>query len=249
MDVIIMDKNHVLVVDSDSRFVETLKAYAMGEQDICVSEWKREACPLTATLGTICPDILLMDTIQTGQDVLSIMRSAASMKRPPVIVLCARFYSTVLIDAALRFNAALLLHKPIAPEALFSALKEVLRTKTQENTEEHAADDRRKITRYLCKMGFSPQYEGTKFLREGLHSALTNHMLLNNLSKGFYAEAAAVCHSTRQRVERCIRKSIMAAYKSETLCALFPKRPTNGTLIRYLFADMLRETNRPIRRQ
>lgn len=235
---ILLRKYRLLVADGDENFVHTLQTQLSKQNDfelIGTAKDGNEALEMTRLLH---PDALLTELLLPGIDGITLLRSTATLPNPPVQVVCTRFYSDIVIEAARKYGADFLLYKPISAEYLLDVLKESTKLHqmitNSEASDQDQNESQRKIYDLLSSLSFSPKHAGTGYLLEAMTLVLQDNSLSHALTKALYPQIANRTFSTPQRIERCICSAVMVAYEHGSLKNIFQKCPTNGEVIRYL---------------
>ena len=236
--VIPLRKYSLLVADGDESFVHSLQTQLSKQNDfdlIGIAKDGNEALEMTRLLH---PDALLTELLLPEIDGITLLRTIANMANPPVRIVCTRFYSDVVVEAARKYGAAYLLYKPISADYLLEIIKESTQIhqliKDPESSDQEQSDVQRKIYELLSSFSLSPRHAGTGYLLEAMTLVLKDNALSHSLTKGLYPEIASRTFSTPQRIERCIRSAVMVAYEHGPLQSIFRKCPTNGEFIRYM---------------
>lgn len=232
----------LLIIDSDQAFVWNVTSALSDAGKIQVIGSETNGVKGLDRIREVKPDVVLMDIQLPGMDGIALLKELQLMKRPPVTIICTRFYSEFCIVNAQQNGASYILYKPIdyvhLPDLIKACYQSVRSTpaRPQENTlkENARVDAAYRIRMLLFDMGMPPKFVGCMYLVESILLAHENRMLLGNLSKGLYAEMARRQNTHPCNIERSLRNVIATAYGRGSLSRWFDHRPTNKQFLMYL---------------
>ena len=232
-------KIRLFIADADPDFISSALARLTRCPDIEVAGYAADGAQALERIARLRPQALLTDLQLPGMDGVTLIGEAKRLRPDMACVACTRFRSELMMDAACLRGACCFLYKPIDMERL----PEILRHACRDSQARRQAPARRmdadaqlalRTRTLLQALGFSPRMNGSIYIVAIVLRASENESLLNNLSKGLYAELAAQLRTTPQRVERSLRTAIGCACARGRLGEIFPHRPSNRVFIRYL---------------
>lgn len=239
-----MSKTRVFIADVDAVHVEQVTRCLSRCRDMEVVGSEGDGCRALRRIADIAPDVLLTDIQLPGLDGILLLKDLRNTAKPPVSIVCTRFYSDLCVTGACRYGAEYFLYKPIdynrLPEIIRACVRSARRVPPSPPMLNGRPDAARAsaIRGLLSELGIPSRLTGSLYLTEALMWIQGNDALLRNLSKGLYAEVAARLDTTAPRVERSLRNAIANAFESGAMRRVFPERPTNRELIEYLMRRM-----------
>lgn len=232
----------VLIIDSDIVYTTNICRTLYETKDIEVIGIEYDGIKGLDRIYTAQPDVVIMDVQLPGMDGISVLKESRLMKHPPVTIISTHFYSEFCVVSAQQNGAAYILYKPIDyhtfPQLLRECYKAVrtaaYKEKQQTQKREIKVNDVYKVRTMLFELGMPPRFVGCLYLVESILLASENKMLLENLSKGLYAEIAHKLNTTPAGIERSLRNAIASTYEHGNLSDIFDHRPTNKQFLIYL---------------
>lgn len=241
-----MKKLKVFVIDSDQTYIRNVVNTLSEKREIEVIGNETDGIRGLKRIYQTNPDIVLMDIQLPGMDGLSVLKEIRLMKNPPVTIICTHFYSDFCIVSAQQNGAAYILYKPIDFRTLPTLINEcyksvrssAFKTKQQCQRQDTKYDIARRAHNLLFDMGMPLKCVGSRYLEESVLMVQENRTLLNNLTKGLYAEMGKRLNATPSSIERSLRIVISATYDRGTLSKSFKSRPTNKQFLLYLLKTL-----------
>ena len=232
-----MEKIRILIADSDEKFTQQVSQYLQSFADVELIGVETSGQTALRTLRGNRIDLLLFDLILPELDGISLLRSVNDLPAPPATLCCTRFFSEVALEAARNYGTSYLIYKPVDLTTLHPAIVDCART--YKSICALKAPDRgdlnldAEIRNYLVSLGIPSKLIGCTYLAEAIRLAREDVSLTRNLSRGVYLEISRSMHTTPERIERCIRSAISAAYQSGGLDARMSTCPSNKEFINF----------------
>ena len=238
-------KIRLFIADADPDFLSAALARLSHCPDIDVAGYAANGVEALRQIARLRPQVLLTDLQLPGMDGVALIEETKKLNPEAMCVACTRFRSDLMMDAACLRGACCFLYKPIDLERLPLILRQcrqsaVVRREAPARRQDADARLALRTRALLQSLGFSPRMQGSLYITAIVLRASQNESLLNNLSKGLYAELAARLRTTPQRIERSLRTAVGCACERGRLGEIFPERPSNRVFLRYLM-DRLRE--------
>ncbi len=231
-----MVKLKLFIADVDADHVRNLCACVSRCASLEIIGTESDGAKALPRIERLLPDVLLTDIQLPGLDGITLLRELQKLKRPPVSIVCTRFYSDTCVDYVHRRGAFFVLYKPVD----YSRMPRIIEICHRQALLHWAVTPPHRpaarvagVPDLLSELGFPARLTGSLYLREAANWLTDDHALLRNLSKGLYAEIAAATQSTPQRVERLLRSAIDAAYRQGALQRHFSNCPTNKEFLRF----------------
>lgn len=231
----------LFIADTDPVFTAKAASSVSHAKGIEMAGCASDGMEALRRLSELPPCVLLTDVQLPGLDGISLLRRAQALKTPPVSIACARFYSDVILDCARQSGACYFLYKPIQ----YSCLPRVIESCWNARRARDAAPipgpsqtDLPRLRELLHSLGIPSRMSGSAYAMEGMLKLMENESLLNNLSKGLYAELAGQMQTTPSRIERSLRSAIAHAYDFGSLGQHFSCRPSNRAFLRFVLEQM-----------
>lgn len=238
-----MDRIRVLIADSDVRFAQQVSALLQSFADIeLIGAEDSGQAALRRTRETR-PDLLLFDLILPGLDGISLLRHVNELPSPPATLCCTRFYSEVALESARNYGASYLLFKPVDLTTLHPAIVDCARTHRllrglKAPLDADSAHAGAEIRNFLVSLGVPSKLIGCAYLAEAIRLAREDLSLTRNLSRGVYLEISRSMHTTPERIERCIRSAVSAAFQTGGLDARMSVCPSNKEFINFALRNL-----------
>ena len=232
-----MNKLRLVIADADPAHVRQVRHALSGRSAIEIVGIAASGAIALEMLNACQPDVLLADVQLPELDGFSLLRASHRLRRPPVAILCSRFYSDLVVEHASRCGAAYFLYKPFDLDRLAPIIEECYRRNRGDLDESAAAGEVRDIARVralLQDMGIPARLSGAMYIIEAVMRQRGNRLLLRNLNSGLYEELSSRLGSSPARIERAIRNAISVGYERGTLPSFFPTRPSNKALLEYI---------------
>lgn len=240
-----MDRIKLLIIDSDTHFVELVCRFLKNSPDIEIVGFDENGKDGLHSIRNLHPDAVLFDLVLPGIDGISILHRVNELSSPPVMICCTQFYSDIAVEAMRAYGASYLLYKPIELHTLHPAIvsctrlhKRMMRMNRGFDGSETASGKTAYIRNHLVALGIPSKLIGCSYLTEAIRLAKTDISLTRNLSRGLYLEISRNMNTTPSRIERCIRNAISIAFQSGGLDSKLVTCPSNKEFINYVLRNI-----------
>ena len=192
------------------------------------------------------PDIFISDLTLQSSDAFALMGKLKELKiSPPKFILYTNICNNFIKRQIIQNGAAYCFTLPLDFEKVTKAVHNLIaQTKCPPDEDIEVA-----VTSILHKLGIPPHIKGYHYLRTAVINSLSDHSLLDCITKRLYPSVAETYNTTPSRVERSIRHAIECCWQRgscENLYKFFgydpaqyTGKPTNSELIS-LISDKLR---------
>lgn len=231
-----MKKVRLYIADMDEGFVAAVRAALSSGGDVEIVGASGDGCRALREVAQLAPDVLLAETSLPGLDGIALLKAVRRLKRPPVVLVCSGFYSSVTIDCARRYGAALFLCKPVEMAALRELIQDCRRCAAPTMPDQSADGNRRAaaVRALLKQLGIPARLSGSAYLVEAVAQVQVDALLMKNLTRGLYPALARRMDTTATRVERALRSAISVGYERGALQERMRHKPTNKEFIEYV---------------
>lgn len=196
------------------------------------------------------PDVVVTDAVLPGIDAIEIMKRTASDSCRPEFIITSPYDNPFAEKQVMQSGASYFMLRPFDINALSDRIESVMQ---KSETDIHSAADLEDmeivVTDVIHQLGVPAHIKGYHYLREAILSSLSDHDLLESVTKSLYPNVASKFQTTSSRVERAIRHAIEIAWDRgnvEILNSFFgytvntsKGKPTNSEFIA-LITDKLR---------
>lgn len=191
-------------------------------------------------------DVVVMDTLLSKRDGLSLLNEFKSFEDKFKIVLTSSVKNSLIFDNVDKYNVDYVLLKPYDLENLETVISRVT-----DNVVNRPVSGRleAKISKMLHSLGIPSHIKGYQYIRESILLIYDNPYIIGGITKELYPEVAERYKTTSSRVERAIRHAIEVSWNRgdyEYMEELFGHsvdydraKPTNSEFIATV-ADKLR---------
>lgn len=259
---IALKKIKVCVVDDNRELVGLLEDYITSQDDMEVAGIAHNGQECLEMLGTVDPDVLVLDIIMPHLDGLAVLERLRELKKgtlPNVIMLTA-FGQEDVTKKAVELGASYFILKPFDMDNLGNHIRQVSgksspvtrklpSTSYRPQTEQKPKNLDASITSIIHEIGVPAHIKGYLYLREAISMVYNDIELLGSITKVLYPDIAKKYNTTASRVERAIRHAIEVAWSRgniDSISSLFgytvsmsKAKPTNSEFIA-MVADKLR---------
>lgn len=182
------------------------------------------------------PDLVILDLMLPGVDGVAVLQNLTRLCPKPEILAVSRYISGYATEKVMRLGADYVMIKPCDAEGITARVKDMLRYRFGL---EPAASPTEDAFAHARRLGVPAHLKGSKYIREAF--VLLRQNPNQQITKELYPAIAAKFHVSAQRVERCMRTAIQAAWKKrdERVWGMYfasdsrgqiPK-PTNGEFL------------------
>ncbi len=218
-----------------------------------------------AKIGSLHPDVVIIDIWMSKLDTVSILRSVQRASfapdKAPSFIVTSQMNNPSMLTEASEAGADYCILKPLNYPALIERIRRLLRTRDSvqiAKTTEVARDDielETQVTKIIHQIGVPAHIKGYQYLRTAIIMTVNDSDIINSVTKILYPSVAKRYQTTSSRVERAIRHAIEVAWDRgdvDTLNSYFGYtiqntrgKPTNSEFIA-MIADNLRLANRSV---
>lgn len=251
----VKEKIRIIVADDNREFVGIMQEYLSDQPDIEVVGVAYNGEEILSIIGTLQPDILILDIIMPHLDGIGVLEQLGTMslpKRPKVIMLTA-FGQENITQRVVELGADYFILKPFSMEVLTKRIRQLAGLITQQRPsiaqaiQSHPIDV--EVTNIIREIGIPAHIKGYQYLRDAILMIIEEMDLLGAVTKVLYPMIAEKYSTTPSRVERAIRHAIEVAWgrgNSDMINRVFgytvqldKGKPTNSEFMA-MIADKLR---------
>ncbi|MBE6852186.1 MAG: sporulation transcription factor Spo0A [Ruminococcus sp.] len=195
------------------------------------------------------PDIVIVDAVLPGIDAIEIIKRTASDSNRPEFIITSPYDNPFVEKQVMQNGASYFMLRPFDVNTLKDRIESVLRKNDAPVAPAESEDMELVVTDVIHQLGVPAHIKGYHYLREAILSSLSDHDLLESVTKSLYPNVACKFQTTSSRVERAIRHAIEIAWDRgnvEILNSFFgytvntsKGKPTNSEFIA-LITDKLR---------
>lgn len=214
-----MRKIQLLIVDSDQTYTSEVAGFLTVMKDVEIAGIAHDGLDAQKAILRLRPEVVVMDLVLRRLNGISLLKSIGTLpvSERPVCIICTYFGSETAIQCAQKSGADYFLNKPVPLFQLYECILDTAAARrqaaldTQLSAAAYAKSDPASIQHALLEAGISPRLSGFYYLEEALRLVIKNDHLLNNCSRGLYAEIGKNLKTSSSCVERCIRTAIHTA--------------------------------------
>ncbi|MGM9926197.1 MAG: sporulation transcription factor Spo0A [Bacillus sp. (in: firmicutes)] len=259
-----MKKVKVCIVDDNRELVRLLEDYVSTQEDMEVIGVAYNGQECLNMLGSMEPDVLLLDIIMPHIDGLAVLEKIREMGNSlPNVIMLTAFGQEDVTKKAVELGASYFILKPFDMEYLGDKIRQVsgkpsashgVKAPVNHNYRSSYEPNKPKnldasITSIIHEIGVPAHIKGYLYLREAISMVYNDIELLGSITKVLYPDIAKKYKTTASRVERAIRHAIEVAWSRgniDSISSLFgytvsmsKAKPTNSEFIA-MVADKLR---------
>lgn len=242
------NKIRTLFIDDDASLIEEVRQYFSSSAVIEVSYIAKdgnEGLRLAKDHANDI-DVIVMDTLLSKKDGLSLLNEFKSFENKFKIILTSSVKNSLIFDNVDKYNVDYVLLKPYD----LGNLEDVI-SKVTDTVDSRPVSGRleAKISKMLHSLGIPSHIKGYQYIRESILLIYDNPYIIGGITKELYPEVAEKYKTTSSRVERAIRHAIEVSWNRgdyEYMEELFGHsvdydraKPTNSEFIATV-ADKLR---------
>ncbi len=257
-------KVKVCIVDDNRELVRLLEDYVSTQEDMEVIGVAYNGQECLNMLGSMEPDVLLLDIIMPHIDGLAVLEKIREMGNSlPNVIMLTAFGQEDVTKKAVELGASYFILKPFDMEYLGDKIRQVsgkpsashgVKAPVNHNYRSSYEPNKPKnldasITSIIHEIGVPAHIKGYLYLREAISMVYNDIELLGSITKVLYPDIAKKYKTTASRVERAIRHAIEVAWSRgniDSISSLFgytvsmsKAKPTNSEFIA-MVADKLR---------
>lgn len=242
------NKIRTLLIEDDEKIINDVKKYFSSSTVVdvkLVGKGGKEGLDL-ALQNKDSIDLVIMDTLLSEKDGLSLLKEFKKNQTKFKIVLTCSFKNGLIFNNLEEYNVDYILLKPYnltdlvnVIDTLFNGARLLYKDGNLES----------RITKMLHALGIPSHIKGYQYIRESIMLIYKNPYIIGGITKELYPEVASIYKTTSSRVERAIRHAIEVSWNRgdyEYMEELFGHsvdydraKPTNSEFIATV-ADKLR---------
>jgi two-component system response regulator (stage 0 sporulation protein A) len=259
----------VLTVDDNVEFVDILKAYIDGQEDLLFCGAAYNGLEALEVIYKENPDVVLLDLIMPHLDGLGVLEKLQSYPIRPKVIILTAFGHEQMTHRAVNLGADYFVLKPFDLNILGDRIRQLLGKPMDMPARDEVSLVNRgfgveaayansikyydvEVTRVIHQMGVPTHVKGYQYLRDAIVAVIKDLSLLGAITRQLYPMIAEKYQTTPSRVERAIRHSIELAWDRGNIdlmnkffgytIDLVRGKPTNSEFIA-MVADRLRMSN------
>ncbi len=246
------EKKTVIVADAAEELRRMLREMMEQTGELTVIGQTGSGDELLALVHDLRPDVVVMDTMLTGQDGMDVLPQLGE-DRPRVLVTSA-FADGALAGELAALGADYCMLKPYKPQKVAERALKLAANTLSGAEEDPAIALERRITAIIHEIGVPAHIKGYQYLREAISLTVADMEVINAVTKVLYPAVAKKFNTTASRVERAIRHAIEVAWDRgdlETLQKYFgytvsnaKGKPTNSEFIAMIADRISLEMNK-----
>lgn len=220
-----MAQRKLLIADKSEEFRFALTAALQEAYEISQCGTGPETLSL---LRSFRPDILVLDLMIPGLDGISLLHTAAEEGICPAVLATVSLPSKYIDEAATLLGISYLMVKPCNIRATAQRIREI--HLPIHSPRAIPVDPRKTVSQLLLSLGFSTKLRGYAYAREAV--LLLCKKPDQSMTKELYPAVAALCGTSPQQVEHCIRTAIEKAWlhRNNALWAQYFLPAPDGTV-------------------
>ena len=244
----------VLIADADRDFFQLLsdRLTAKGAETV---GWAADGAAALELCSRMKPDVLLLDLVLPKLDGLAVLRRLEETGEAPAVFVVSALYNDELVACCADMGARFFTPKPCdATELAEKILACGQRLRLLEPAAAEVWRLESEVTDIIRELGVPAHINGYRYLREAILLAVDDMALLGSMTKRLYPAVADRFSTTRQNVEKSMRRAIenawersdgavLAKYFGRTLSARRDK-PSNSEFVAIIADRLLLERRR-----
>ncbi len=209
-----MDKIKIMLAD-DSKDFGIQCAGALRSFGFEVMITKKDGGEILNRLGSVSPDVIIMDAFMPGIDALGVLKNMNSIKldKRPLAIVISGINSERIGEQVLEEGADYFFIKPIDFAMLAQRINQLLsRNERKAAAVKMNQDLEVRISEMLHQIGVPAHIKGYLYLRESIMLCVNDSSMIGSVTKILYPSVAKTFSTTPSRVERAIRHAIEVAW-------------------------------------
>lgn len=244
----------IVIMEGNESFAKSLAEY-FAEKGMEVSGMTDDGNTGLEYVRQFNPDVIVLGMVLKGLDGLAVLDKLKEAGGKSSVIAVGNFSDDAFVSRVLEKGACYYLMKPVSREVIGERVCDVLDRESVQPAPNFAVRERRggvsldeKISNIFISIGIPASIKGYAYLREGVKMAVTDPLIINNITKELYPRIAEKFATTPSKVERAIRHSIEVAFNKGRIDAINSifgvrvyigsEKPTNSEFIA-LLADKL----------
>lgn len=232
-----MDRSiRVLVADDNREFIEVLKEYIQGQDDMNLVGAAYHGNEALDLIFRESPDVVVLDIIMPHLDGLGVLERLQNESDKPRVIILTAFGQESMTQRAVNLGADYYILKPFDLDTLGKRIRQLYEQNFVSNPAtslNHVINSpgfanpavtnsvlpqmssknlEVEVTRMIHQMGVPAHVKGYQYLRDAIVSVVQEVALLGAVTKELYPMIATKYQTTPSRVERAIRHAIELAW-------------------------------------
>ena len=241
-----MKKLRIIVADTDIGFLNELKEYLKGHEEIQIIEILTNGEQVIKKIKELKPDVLLINVVMPSVDGIGILRNIKEKAergelKKPLIMAISRVGKDHIINRVMDLGVEYYMVKPIDMEVFIERIKElhlfekeIKLLKNGDHSYEKSL--KLKLASLMIQLGIPSSISGYRYLKEALFLVIQDkdNLLISNITKELYPTVAKKFDTTGSRVELAIRRAIRKSWERENSQLKkygYVSRPSNSEFI------------------
>ena len=206
------NKIRTLLIDEDKKTVSSMQKYFSSSEVIEVKLIAKDGLDALdiAKTNKESIDLVIMDTLLTKLDCLSLLKKFEEVNFNPKIIVTSSFINSLIFDNASELNIDYVFLKPFNFYDLENVISFLFNTKPKEYKTNPNLENR--VTRMLHSLGVPSHIKGYQYIRESVMLMYSNPFVVGGITKELYPKVALKFNTTASRVERAIRHAIEVSW-------------------------------------
>jgi len=204
-------KIRTLLIDEDKKTVSSMQKYFSSSEVIEVKYIAKngmDALDIISSKDDI--DLIVMDTLLTKLDCLSLLKKLLDKKNNSKIIVTSSYVNDLIFDNASELNIDYVFLKPYNFSDLENSIYFLFKTKPKELKNNPNLENR--VTKMLHSLGVPSHIKGYQYIRESVMLMYSNPFIIGGITKELYPAVADKYNTTASRVERAIRHAIEVSW-------------------------------------
>lgn len=237
-------KTRVLIADIDEDFRRVLADILSQEEDMeCIGGTDNGVDALAMTAEQR-PDVMIMDLVLLNLDGIEVLSRLPEACSDTKAIVVTNLYRGEIVRQCTALGAVYFMPEPCNVNLLLERVRQI----SSFHQEQPAARERTNdanlealVTEIIHEIGVPAHIKGYQYLREAVRMVLSNHDLINRITKELYPGVARKFATSPSKVERAMRHAIEVAWtrgRLDTVNQLYgykvfrkEEKPTNGEFI------------------
>lgn len=205
------NKIRALLIDENKNVVSSTQEYFSKSEVIevkFIANDGKKALEI-ARLNKNSIDLIIMDTLLSKVDGLTLLKKFKEYEINPKIILTCTVVNSLIFENASELNVDYVFLKPFNFEDLENTIGFLFNFKPKIN---HNSNLENRITKMLHSLGVPSHIKGYQYIRESVMLIYSNPYIIGAITKELYPKVASTFETTPSRVERAIRHAIEVSW-------------------------------------